>query len=146
MKITELGINKIRKRLPHRYPFLMIDRVLERSPNEAVALKNITINEPYFQGHFPAEPIVPGALIGEAMAQAAAFIGGETDAEGAESMGDKVFLTGMNLKIEKPVVPGDQLIIKARLIKRLGKLMKISAYATVGKTVVATAEITVAMI
>jgi 3-hydroxyacyl-[acyl-carrier-protein] dehydratase len=146
MKNTALSIHEIRKRLPHRYPFLMIDRILERSPNEVVALKNISINESYFQGHFPTEPIMPGVLIGEAMAQAAAFIGGEPGAESAESMGDKAFLTGMNLKIEKPVVPGDQLIIKARLIKRLGKLMKISAYASVGKTVVATAEITVAMI
>ncbi|WP_310451775.1 3-hydroxyacyl-ACP dehydratase FabZ [Sulfuritalea sp.] len=145
MENTALGISEIRKRLPHRYPFLMIDRVLERNRNEVVALKNITINEPYFQGHFPAEPIVPGVLIGEAMAQAAAFIG-EPGAEGAESMGGKAFLIGMNLKIEKPVVPGDQLVIKARLIKRLGKLIKIFAHATVGKTVVATAEITVAMI
>lgn len=145
MEKVALTITEIRKRLPHRYPFLMIDRVLERSPNEAVALKNITINEPYFQGHFPAEPIVPGVLIGESMAQTAAFIGGSGE-EDAESMGDKAFMTGINLKIDKPVVPGDQLVIKARLIKRLGKLLKISAHASVGKAVVATAEITVAMI
>lgn len=145
MESTELGINEIRKRLPHRYPFLMIDRVLQRSSTEAVALKNITINEPYFQGHFPAEPIVPGVLIGEAMAQAAAFIGGD-GGDGAESIGDKAFLTGMNLKIERPVVPGDQLVIKVRLMKRLGKLMKFSAHASVGKAVVASAEMTVAML
>lgn len=145
MASTELGIAEIRKRLPHRYPFLMIDRVLERSPGVAVALKNVTINEPYFQGHFPTEPIVPGVLIGEAMAQTAAFIGGDEAAD-TESMGDKAFMTNINLKIERPVVPGDQLILKARLIKRFGKLLKISAQATVGKVQVASAEITVAMI
>ncbi len=139
MENTPLDIHQIRKRLPHRYPFLMIDRILERSQNEALALKNVTINEPYFQGHFPNEPIVPGVLIGEAMAQAAAFIGGD-GGDGGESMGDKAFLTGMNLKIEKPVVPGDQLLIKVRLIKRLGKLMKFSAQGTVGKAVVAIDE------
>lgn len=140
---TALDIHAIRKRLPHRFPFLMIDRVLEQRPGEAVALKNISINEPYFQGHFPAEPMVPGVLIGEAMAQAAAFIGGGTDA--GEPMGVRAFLTGLNLKIERPVVPGDQLIIRARLVKRLGKLMKVTAQASVGRAVVATADLTVAM-
>lgn len=143
MEKKALGITDIWKRLPHRYPFLMIDRVIEYGPTEVVALKNVSVNEPFFQGHFPAEPIVPGVLIGEAMAQACAFM---MDPENVESMGEKAFLTGINLKLEQPVGPGDQLLIKARLVKRLGKLMKISAHAAVGKVVVATAEITVALV
>lgn len=139
-----LDIHAIRQRLPHRYPFLMIDRVLDQRPGEATALKNISINEPYFQGHFPSEPIVPGVLIGEAMAQTAAFIGGEPG--GQEPVGDRAFLTGIHLKIDRPVGPGDQLIIRARLVKRLGKLMKVTAQACVGKAVVASAELTVAMV
>lgn len=137
-----LGITRILERLPHRYPFLFVDRVLERSAEEALVLKNVTIDEPFFQGHFPTEPIMPGVLLGEAMAQATAFIG-EGDGDAA-AMDRKVFLTGMHLKLEKPVVPGDQLFMRARLVKRLGKLMKFSVQATVGGSVVATAEITVA--
>lgn len=145
MNDTPLDPKAIMQRLPHRYPFLLIDRVLRSGGGEAVALKNVTVNEPFFTGHFPTEPIMPGMLIGEAMAQTAAFVGGpeEGGAEGA-SIGEKAFLTNINLKLERPVIPGDQLVITARLVKRLGKLMKISAQATVDKAVVASAEITVA--
>lgn len=139
----------IMKRLPHRYPFLLIDRIIKYGNHEVIALKNVTINEPYFIGHFPVEPIMPGTLIGEAMAQAAAFINyGEKDGAGNDTnpgLGSKVFLTNLNLKLERPVRPGDQLVITARLIKRLGKLMKISAVTTVDKVSVASAEITVAL-
>lgn len=146
MSDKPLNAREIMQRLPHRYPFLMIDRVLRCGGGEAVAVKNVSINEPYFSGHFPSEPIMPAVLIGESMAQTAAFVGGNGDDKGANvgSIGAKAFLTSLNLKIERPVIPGDQLVITARLVKRLGKLTKISAQATVDKVIVASAEITVA--
>lgn len=145
MSNKPLSTKQIKQRLPHRFPFLMIDRVLKYGGDEAVAIKNVSINESYFEGHFPSEPVMPGVLLGECMAQTAAFIGGsEPDDEENVSLGSKAFLTGINLKIERPVVPGDQITIKARLVKRLGKLMKISAQATVDTVVVASAELTIA--
>lgn len=152
MNDKPLYATDIMKRLPHRYPFLLIDRIIQQDGNKVVALKNVTINEPYFVGHFPVEPIMPGILIGEAMAQTAAFIGTGEELGGGNrentdpGLGDKAFLTTLNLKLEQPVRPGDQLIITARLIKRLGKLMKISAVTTVDKIPVASAEITVALV
>jgi len=147
MNDIPLNTPEIMKRLPHRFPFLMIDRVLKYGGNEVIALKNVSINEPYFVGHFPTEPIMPGVLIGESMAQAAAFLGDGDDEQVSESgLGKKAFLTNINLKIECPVIPGDQLIITARLVKRLGKLMKVSAHVKVNKTIVASAEITVALV
>jgi 3-hydroxyacyl-[acyl-carrier-protein] dehydratase len=165
---TPLMIEDILARLPHRYPFLMIDRVLECDAKRAVALKNVSYNEPYFTGHFPTVPMMPGVLMGEAMAQTAAFIGANTQAgtsaeaadlaedatdaaragagTGAKGMGDRAFLTNINLKLAHPVVPGDQLVLTATLVKRLGKLMKILATAKVGHREVASAEISVAMV
>jgi 3-hydroxyacyl-[acyl-carrier-protein] dehydratase len=139
-----LNTKEIRKRLPHRFPFLMIDRVVKYGGDEAVAIKNVSINESYFEGHFPTEPIMAGVLLGECMAQTAAFIGGAEQAgDEPASLGGKAFLSGINLKLERPVVPGDQITIKARLVKRLGKLMKISAQATVDELIVASAELTI---
>ena len=167
MTKTPLMIEDILARLPHRYPFLMIDRVLECDAKRAVALKNVSFNEPYFTGHFPTVPMMPGVLIGEAMAQTAAFIGANAGAEAADAaavdgadaaegrpdaaraetgMGDRAFLTNINLKLAHPVVPGDQLVLTATLVKRFGKLMKISATARVGHREVASAEISVAMV
>lgn len=169
MTKTPLMIEDILARLPHRYPFLMIDRVVECGAKRAVALKNVSFNEPYFTGHFPKVPMMPGVLIGEAMAQTAAFIGatagsdaddaaqGTPDAARAGTgqrdtgqsdtgMGDRAFLTNINLKLSHPVVPGDQLVLTATLVKSLGKLMKISATARVGHREVASAEISVAMV
>jgi len=145
MKERTLSSVDIMRRLPHRHPFLLIDRVVEWGPEKATAIKNVTINEAFFVGHFPAEPIMPGVLIGEAMAQTTAFVGPESG-EAGESIGQKAFMTGLDLKIKQPVRPGDQLVLTARLIKRLGKLMKFSAQASVDGEVVATAEINVALI
>lgn len=137
---------EIMRRLPHRYPFLMIDRIISSGNGEAVAIKNVTMNEPHFPGHFATEPIMPGVLIGESMAQTAAFISGDGDSDNAGSIGSKAFLSSINLKIERPVIPGDQLIITARLIKKFGKLMKITASAKVDGIEVASADITLALV
>jgi len=103
-------IQKIMSILPHRYPFIMIDRILELVPGEkVVALKNVTINEPFFQGHFPGNPIMPGVLMIEAMGQAGAVLAAESLAE--KERGSLIYFMGMNkVKFRKPVVPGDQII------------------------------------
>ena len=112
---TVLDINEIQKILPHRYPFLLIDRVLELAPKERiVALKNVTINEPFFAGHFPGAPIMPGVLIIEAIAQA----GGALLLTEVEDRNDKlmVFTSIERAKFRKPVVPGDQLRLEVKVI------------------------------
>jgi 3-hydroxyacyl-[acyl-carrier-protein] dehydratase len=108
-----LDINRIREILPHRYPFLLVDRVIEMDPKKrVVAVKNVTMNEGFFQGHFPGEPIMPGVLIVEAMAQTAAilFLGG------LDSKGTIVFLAGLDgVKFRRRVVPGDQIVLDATI-------------------------------
>lgn len=138
------SIEDIKERIPHRQPFLMIDRVLEQSPGKCVALKNVTINEQYFNGHFPGQAIMPGALITEAMAQATAFVGTGEDGDGQGVKKGFVILT--NVKMQKPVIPGDQLIIKANFVKKLGKLLKFRCSASVDGDIVASGEINVAEI
>ena len=127
--------------LPHRYPFILVDRVLELVPGETItALKNVTINEPFFQGHFPTYPIMPGVLIVEAMAQAAGVLALESMP--AEKQGQPVFFMGLDkVKFRKPVVPGDQLILKIQILKSRSNIVKASAKALVEDKVVAEAEI-----
>ena len=150
-----LDIKDIMQRLPHRPPFLLIDRIVDWGPKKVVAHKMVTINEPYFTGHFPTEPIVPGVLLGESMAQASAFFGpngseGQGDAPPPESadpsIGKKAFLTGMNLKIKKPAVPGDLLVITVFLIKQFGQLNKIKGSITVDRQEIASADFSVALV
>jgi 3-hydroxyacyl-[acyl-carrier-protein] dehydratase len=127
--------------LPHRYPFLLVDRVIEHVRETSIlALKNVTINEPFFQGHFPGRPIMPGVLILEALAQAGA-ISAYLDAPGA--MDDKLFLfTGMDkVRIRKPVEPGDQLLLDCRDFRKKLGLLKMTAKATVDGVLVAEAEL-----
>ena len=138
-KQRSLGAVEIMRRIPHRYPFLMIDSVIETGPESATALKNVSINEPYFVGHFPAEPIMPGVLLGEALAQTAAFIGVTPD--GRDGIGAKAFLSTLNLKFNRPVVPGDQVLLETTLVKRLGRIMKISGRASVNGVTVASGEL-----
>ena len=112
-----MDIDEIRVYLPHRYPFLLVDRVVEFVPNESiVAYKNLSINEPYFDGHFPEKPIFPGVLLVEAMAQAAGILGfksvGKTPADGSMYM-----LVGAdNVRFKRPCVPGDQVMLRARIL------------------------------
>lgn len=139
-----LDIQDIMKRLPHRPPFLLVDRIVEWGPKKVVAHKNVTINEPYFPGHFPAAPIVPGVLLAESMAQASAFIEPE-DAEADQDMGDKAFLTGLNLKLKRAAVPGDQLVITITLLKQMGEMSKFKGNITVDRQEIASADFSVAL-
>ena len=147
MKETEekmdnaFDIKEIMKLLPHRYPFIMIDRILELTPGEkVVALKNVTINEPFFQGHFPENPIMPGVLIIEAMGQAAAVLAAKS--LDRESHGSLIYFMGMDkVKFRKPVTPGDQLIFEMKFLKKRRKVFKMSGTAYVDKKVVAQAEL-----
>ena len=133
-------IEAIRKILPHRYPFLMIDRVLEvREGEYCKAVKNVTINEPIFQGHFPELAVFPGVLQLEAMAQTSAFI---IDSVMLEDHGLMVFYAGVNnAKFRKQVVPGDQLVIESTLANRKKNFWVFNAKALVDGKVVSQAEV-----
>jgi len=134
-----IDINRIMQMIPHRYPILLVDRVLELTPGEsAVSLKNVTMNEPHFNGHFPGFPVMPGVLIVEAMAQTAAIVVVET--LGAEAEGKVVFfMTIDNAKFRKPVTPGDSMHIHVEKVKARGPMWKFSGKAMVGDTVCAEA-------
>jgi len=134
-------IQGILKLLPHRYPFILIDRVLELIPGDRiVALKNVTINEPFFQGHFPAFAVMPGVLIVEAMAQTGGVL--YLDSQPPEKRGALVYFMGMDkVKFRKPVVPGDQIIFEVKLLKQRLKAIKMAGTAKVDDKVVAEAEL-----
>ena len=136
-----IDILEIMKSLPHRYPFIMIDRILELVPGEkVVALKNVTINEPFFQGHFPGNPIMPGVLIIEAMGQAGAVLAAESMPR--EGNGSLIFFMGMDrVKFRKPVIPGDQLVFEMKFLKRRGKVFKMAGIAYVDEKIVAEAQL-----
>lgn len=135
-----LDISEILALLPHRYPMVLIDRVIELVPGEKiVALKNVTINEPYFTGHFPQNPIMPGVLIVEAMGQAGGVLVLSDIASGKKP--DAVYFMGFDhVRFRKPVTPGDQLILNVTMLKKRSKAMKMSAMATVDEKLVAEAE------
>jgi beta-hydroxyacyl-ACP dehydratase FabZ len=138
---NDYDIRSIMQLLPHRYPFILIDRVLELVPGERVlALKNVTINEPYFQGHFPDLPIMPGVLIIEALAQAGGVLCFESRPQ--QKKGSPVYFMGMDkVKFRKPVVPGDQLLLDVKIIKTRGKVVKLSGTARVDEKIAAEAEL-----
>ena len=136
-----IDIVEILKLLPHRYPFVMVDRILSlEMKKEIVGLKNVTINEPFFQGHFPTQPIMPGVLILEGMAQVGGIMAYYAN---PEAIGNKLlFFAGIDkARFRKPVVPGDQLIFKLELVKQKKSIMIMSAVATVDDKVVAQAEL-----
>ena len=140
-----MDIQRIFSILPHRYPFLLVDRVVECVPNSHIkAYKNVTVNEPFFQGHFPGAPIMPGVLILEALAQA----GGLLAVSGLEgNLDDKLFLfTGLDgVKFRKQVVPGDRLDLECSNIRMKLKLCKMDARAYVDGKLAAEAQITAAI-
>jgi len=137
-----MDIKKILEYLPHRYPFLLIDRILECDPGKRiVALKNVTIYEPFFQGHFPNFPVMPGVLIIECMAQAAAVL--TFHSEQAVPDKDSVyFFVGIdNARFKKPVVPGDTLRLDVTITRHVRGIWKFSAQAWVGDVMAAESEI-----
>jgi 3-hydroxyacyl-[acyl-carrier-protein] dehydratase len=142
----QMDIKEIIELLPHRYPFLLIDRVLSMEPDKSiVALKNVTINEPFFPGHYPHHPVMPGVLIIEAMAQASALLSFKSmKAKSGENPDEKsvYYFVGIDgARFRLPVGPGDQLIIKASLMGSKRGLFKFSATAEVDGKLAAEAEL-----
>jgi len=136
--MTILDINEIRAILPHRYPFLLVDRIVEMEPERIVGIKQVTANEPFFQGHFPDFPVMPGVLIVEAMAQTAGILV-------LKNMPDRenklVLLVAVeNARFRRPVVPGDTLRMEMKLLKKKASVAKMAGVATVDGLVVAEAE------
>ena len=141
--MTSLNITEIMKLLPHRYPMLLVDRVLEISEDSKriVGLKNVSANEQFFQGHFPGAPVMPGVLIVEAMAQCSALLGLREMSE--EERAKKLFLFGGidKARFRRPVVPGDQLILECEVLHRRATTVKMRGVAKVNDVVVAEAEL-----
>ncbi len=139
--MSGMDINKILDYLPHRYPFLLIDRVLSCEPGKRItALKNVTINEPFFQGHFPHHPVMPGVLIIEAMAQACAVLTFHTEQHQADERLIYYFVGIDNARFKKPVIPGDALRLEVTLERHVRGIWKFAAQALVEDAVVAVAE------
>src|SRR6185437_10368521 len=134
-----LEINQIRRILPHRYPMLLVDRIIELEAERIVGIKNVTANEPFFSGHFPDFPVMPGVLIVEAMAQTAGVLVLNSIPDREKKL---VLLVAIeNAKFRRPVVPGDQLRIEMVVIRRKGSVAKMAGKATVDGLVVAEAEV-----
>ncbi|MDO8248622.1 MAG: 3-hydroxyacyl-ACP dehydratase FabZ [Rhodoferax sp.] len=141
-----MDIHKILKQLPHRYPFLLVDRVLAIEKGKSIkALKNVSINEPFFEGHFPHRPVMPGVLMLEALAQAAALLAFDT--LGTSPSDDVVYyFAGIDgARFKRPVEPGDQLILEAELLRMKAGIFKFKVRALVADELAVEAELTCAM-
>lgn len=138
----QLDIREIMALIPHRYPFLLIDRVIDCVPGErCTALKNVTFNEPFFQGHFPGRPVMPGVLIIEALAQATGILAFATAGDGPGE-GRLYYFVGIDkARFRKPVEPGDQLRLEVTLLRRIKTVWRFSAVAYVDDVKVASAEL-----
>lgn len=137
-----LDIQQILQRLPHRYPFLLVDKVIEcRTGKSILAVKNVSYNEPFFSGHFPGRPVMPGVMILEAMAQTTALLAFGSELEGSRP-DTLYYLVGVDkARFKKPVVPGDQLLMEARLTREIRGICRFEAEARVDGKLVASAEI-----
>ena len=137
----KMDIHEILKHLPHRYPFVLIDKVVDLElGKEITAIKNVTINEPFFPGHFPYHPVMPGVLIVEAMAQAAAVLSFKT-MDTLPNENSVYYFAGMDkARFKKPVSPGDQLVLNVKIERILRGIWKYKGVATVDEEVVAEAE------
>ena len=142
--LEAVDILELMKLLPHRYPFLLVDRIIDiDGDNSATGIKNVTVNEPHFQGHFPGQPVMPGVLIVEAMAQTAGAICIKNSGNSMPAL--VYFMTIDNAKFRKPVVPGDQVEIKVRKVKQRGSIWRFACEALVDGSKVAEAEISAMM-
>ena len=141
-----MDINEIMRLLPHRYPFLLVDRVLECEAGQRIkAVKNVTLNEPFFQGHFPGYPVMPGVLVIEAMAQVSAILAYVTRGEchDAKSL---LFFAGIDdARFKRPVFPGDQLVLESVELNVVRSVFKFAAKASVGGELVAEAQLMAAV-
>lgn len=137
-----MEMQEIMQLLPHRYPFLLIDRVKSCDPGkELIAIKNVTINEPYFSGHFPNYPVMPGVLIIEAMAQASAILAFKSFDLNRSDKSVYYFVGIDGARFKKPVTPGDQLVIKAQIVRNLRGIWKFTGQAFVDDTLVSEATL-----
>jgi beta-hydroxyacyl-ACP dehydratase FabZ len=143
--MSTLQIREIMERIPHRYPFLLVDRVIELVPGQRiVAIKNVTINESFFRGHFPGAPVMPGVLIIEALAQAGAVL---LFSEIPDRASKLVYFTGIDqARFRRPVVPGDQIVLTMDVLKLRSRTCKMRGTATVDGELVAEAEIMSALV
>ena len=141
----QLDIQDILRQLPHRYPMLLVDRVLECVPGESIrAIKNVSYNEPFFGGHFPSRPVMPGVLILEALAQSAGVLAYRS-AGVVPNEDTKLYFVGIDeARFRRPVVPGDQLLLEAKITRQIRGIWKFDARASVGGEVAASASIMVA--
>ena len=146
MIVPTMDINEIMRHLPHRYPFLLVDRVLECESGKRIkAVKNVTVNEPFFQGHFPGYPVMPGVLVIEAMAQVSAILAYVTRGErhNAKSL---LFFAGIDgARFKRPVFPGDQLVLEAVELNVVRSVFKFAAKASVDGELVAEAQLMAAV-
>lgn len=143
--MASFDIDDIMARLPHRYPFLLVDRVLDFEPEKFIrAIKNVTINEPHFTGHFPSHAVMPGVLIVEAMAQ----VGGLLAAQSTDTAGEfLVYFTGIDaVRFRKPVRPGDQLLFELKCLRRRGNMWKFHGEAFVDGKLVCEGDLMASMI
>lgn len=140
--MNPLDINEVLKYLPHRYPFLLIDRVLDFTKDQSLtAIKNVTINEPFFPGHFPHHPVMPGVLIVEAMAQACAILSMKS-LDKVPSEDSIYYFVGIdNARFKRPVLPGDQIIFKVEIKRRMKGIWRFAGNAYVDEDLAATAEL-----
>jgi 3-hydroxyacyl-[acyl-carrier-protein] dehydratase len=136
-----LDIYAVMKRLPHRYPFLLVDRVLECTPGESIrAIKNVTFNEPFFTGHFPGRPVMPGVMVLEALAQVAGILAYTTLGK-VPNENTRFYFAGIDdCRFRRPVEPGDQLILTAQVVRNLKGIWKLSTRAFVGEAEAVQAE------
>ena len=137
-----MDIHEILKRLPHRYPFLLVDRVLELDKGKRIkAIKNVTMNEPFFTGHFPHRPVMPGVMMLEALAQASAILAFDNLGVLPDDKTVFYFVGIDNARFKKPVEPGDQLVLNATLERSKAGIVKFAAHATVDDLVVVSADL-----
>lgn len=136
-----IDINEIKKYIPHRYPFLLVDRITELEIGKrVVGLKNVTVNEPFFPGHFPHNPVMPGVLIIEAMAQTAAVLAFKTEGTVPDDDSTVYFASVDNVRFKRPVVPGDQLVMEAQIVRKMRNIWKFKAVARVDGELATEAE------